>query len=275
MKQGYMKRCRWYILCIKTHVRNILCVASMAWLQLVPADVDEHKIPKLEDMAMRVIVDYISKHDNTDGKLNFMYMLPPLMREIIVKAYFLQYEDTLDEIPFVVSIKELLSMQRKRTIKPSEVGLLYLNFLHLGSVDGIKMVPKVATVTSCSLSFNSFCRVPYQLGSVMPKLKELRLSKNMLKQVQAADLAPFPELKELSLQRNEISSLPEDVFLHNPKLSTVNLQRNPIDKEQVRRVVKRTNADRKKQNNSCMLAITISYNGRAGEKPLTIAEYST
>ncbi len=269
MKRDCMKGCRWCILCIKTHVKKLLCITTIVWLPLVAADMG--KIPQLQDMAMQFILRYISHYRYFDDELEPIHELPPLMREMIAKEYFLRYDGILGNTPFVVSIKELLDAQR-RTIKPSE-GLVYLNFLHLCSVDGITQVPNIATATSCSLSFNSLPKVPVQLASVMPQLKELRLSANRLCQVHAADLAPFAELQLLSLQINRIASLPEDIFLYNPKLAMVNLQHNPIDIEQVRRIAKKTAAHRKGQNNSCILSIEITYNGSAGKKPLTIIEF--
>lgn len=91
------------------------------------------------------------------------------------------------------------------------VHILYLDGLHINSLNGLNAIPGIAGVDVIDLSNNKLTEIPANAFQGLPNIKVLIITNNKLKKIPIAALNNLPQLRHVSLTGNQFENEMRDL----------------------------------------------------------------
>ena len=162
-----------------------------------------------------IVLNLIFLTENYDEKLT-------VFEDNVAKQNALMWKTSLDmSYNYIKTFPDILDNSKY---------LKKLNLSH-NSLREFQQNNPINILTSLNLSSNHIKTIQQNfenLATKFPKLENLDLSKNSIKQIDPNWFSKFTSLKKLKLKENQIFNLPEDLLKNLSKLEDLNLSENKI-----------------------------------------------
>ncbi len=106
---------------------------------------------------------------------------------------------------------------------------LTLSYYGLTSLDGLKALPNLDTITHLELSHNQLTTLNSAVfATLFPQLETLYLGNNQIARIEPGTFSNLPQLRSLWLDDNQITHIEVGVFANLPELNYLDLQGNKV-----------------------------------------------
>lgn len=166
-------------------------------------------------------------------KLTQAGLHPELVQDLLRRATIFYYvfnpdNRTLQESPYGTSIQDYLDFNPQLITERRSSNKLDLTNMYLSSLEGLRNIPNISSVTSLWLIDNKLQQIQQNIFDGLYNLQSLNLRNNQLQQIQSNAFIGLQNLQLLDLADNKLHQIQPNAFNGLQNLEKLELQDNQL-----------------------------------------------